>query len=513
MAFVSTTAPNDVVLVKCNKVNFSVQTDRRPFEFSQKLLQLTFTSDPAVDDTLEFSYDGVTVFFTVKNPADDSGAQFSTNAGALALTDYLDLVADEIAANFDVINNFEVTRVSTNKIMLIVRNGFDPDFVIDDQLTNCTAIQTEQTNANYEPNLALYCGVEIYDILTGKWEVPLWHVLPAGEYGHATFDIHKDFDLGFHVPSTSTIGSSTFNMSQAYDNKDKFRIKYAEYYGEPATVKEIFIYNQEFVALNGGKGYFNRNVGWWYNYSPTKQWLTLQSTTKTISYDQPEWLYWIGREDPDVDVNVKVQATLANGTVETEITLPSTYTITYQSVYILTTQYKQLTLTLNPANPIKSYQVWLVEAGTSTKVSDVMTYVFDNTNLEYERFYLFGNSYAGCDVVRGTGKIATGAKYVSQLGSVPDVVEDSLRGEYFQFNKKQITTFKGSIGYKDKEEIEYLKDMLLSNDVRLIDTDRGVFLYLLVLSETVKIYKDDDDLYFLEWDYRYAFDDCAIDDI
>jgi len=512
MAFTGYSLPYDVVLAKCNKVEITLTTDRRPFEFSQKLLQFTFTASPAVDDTIGFTYGDITVLFTVKNPADDSGTQFSTNAGALPLTDYLDLVADEIAANFDVINNFEVTRVSTNRIILLPRFGYDHDFTIDDNLTNCTVIQTEQTNANYEPNLLIFLGVETYNPFIAKWAPPLWHVLTPDVSGAATFEIHKDFDLFFEAPRTQDIGSSTFHSATTYDNRKKFRLKYAEYYGEPAAVREIILNSQIFMALYGGKPYNGQPSSWWQVFQANDKFLSLQSTTKRISYNQPEWIYWIGKQDPSTTVEVVSQATFADGTVDSEVVQASTYVVNYQDTRKFTAQYKQLGYTLNPANPISSYQVWLREYG-GAQISEKMTYIIDNVVPEYEKYFLVGNSLSTYDVVRGTGKVLKEIKYQSQLASVPDTNENVHDyAEYFQYNKKQITTFQGSIGYRDKEYIEYLKEMMLSDGVRLIDMENQRFIHVLILSESVEFYKDDDDIFQLEFEYRYAFDDCANDE-
>lgn len=226
-------------------------------------------------------------------------------------------------------------------------------------------------------------------------------------------------------------------------------------------------------------------------------------------------MYWAWKEETETDAVIRSKVYFADGTDQTDD--KSVHSFEYRKIYKITTSLKQLGYTNDIANPIIKYEVWLVGQWLGGgDLSEKMTYIIDPKMMDYERFYAFGNSYGGVDVVRGTGKLVHNPKYSSKTASVYEVTGiandvNADKAQLFQYDKKETIYYKGSTGHHSLEYINYLKEILLSDDVRWIDIPKKNFLQILVTTTSVNLWKDDDDLYQLEWEYRFAFDDYSHD--
>lgn len=510
MAWTLETMPEDVSLVKSGPTYVVLDTDRDLYPYSSVVIDLVVTGTINVGEFFTFSYGDISITFTGANPADDSGVQLSTNAGALPIDEYADALAEEFRQNFEIARYFEISRSSgiSEHILIKPIDNFTNDFAQSNDMANVTASIIQTGTANFEKNLKIVLLVEEYDTFYSKYKKGKVHILEPVN-SRAAFNIAKDFDLQHDFPAASTINSSSFNWNVCANNFVKYRLRYAEQYGEPAEVRALTTNATEKFAVYGSREYPKRLNLWWNSFKASDKFLTLQPNNKRISYEQPEYLYWIARTDPSPAIEMRATATLADGSTVNTSPGASSYFTVYGQIYKFTTQYKQLGFTLDPLNPIVSYKVWMIDSVTTSVITEERNYIIDPKAMDYEKYYAFGNSLAGVETMRGTGKMVESPKYEWQEATLYDAYLGELSAKHsqtYQYNKKEIVTWAGSVGYHSKEYIESLKDALLSDDVRLIDIENKQFIEILVNKGSVNMPKDDDDLYSLEWEYRFAFE-------
>lgn len=504
MAFTFSDLPEDVELVGCSPVKVTLETDRKVNEFLYKRLRIIATFGSISDgDEFSFSYADLSFTFTFRTTADDSGNEIEIGLA----TSYATL-ATELLTNAGISENFKLI-VSGGDLQLEPLIGFDFDFDYTAAPASISLTEVFSPNSNYEPNLKILLISEFEEDST--WKILAKHLKTPGDDDRVNFDITNDFDLKYPFPIKNLLPStSIFVGTQTDIGFINYRLRWAEQYGDPPQTRKLFV-NKTFVALKGGISWLNRTENWWNIHSGNNKWLTLQPYEKRIGYDQPEFLYWIGKNIATVNFAVRVDYVLADGTTNGFILIDG-FDVEYGKIYYFPTNWRRLGLFSTSANPLVSYEFYMQDKN-STFVTQKMKYVIDPMYLDYERYYMFGNSWGGVDTLRGTGKVVSTAKYKWQEASNYEDINQASGNltQLLQYDKKEQLYFKGSIGHKDKEYITYLKEILISEEVRIADTVNGEYIPILVTSNSIDLYKDDDDLYFLNWEYKLAFEDCAHD--
>lgn len=510
MAIIDTILPEKVSQVKCNEVRVAASSNMI-VEPLVNNLRIRVDGSPSVGEELTFSYDGVTVTFTVAAQADDSGSQLSQQ-GALSLDDYVALLADELKKNWDVCLNFRVefdVSAALKYIRLFPRATSSLDWTFENGLTNFDVVDVVSSSSADVENGSIALLVEVYDQESAEYGNPLPHILPILiNYQPVVFDIRPDFNLRYHLPDRATIGIGGDFFNHAPDCYTKYRLRLGERQGAPPQVQALNIIDQEFFAIYGGRPTRESYQKWWQFFGKGKQFLTLQPLQKETTMEQPEWLYWIGRADHTL--LLRVETTAYDGT-ETTYTLSDGYDFELGVVAYIKTGFTQLGLTYDPANPIIAYTVYLVD-GADFIWSEKREYILDADCVKWERYFLFGNSLGGCDTLRATGKSEATINYEAQQAErilSQEVIENG-RGQYFQYNRSQRVSFEARVGYISKEQLLYLHELLLSEEAWMIDVDTEEFIPIVISPGSVDFFKDGQDLYTLTFNYEYAFEDCAI---
>lgn len=510
MAIIRTEGLERVCLVKCNPVVFRILSNLPVSEHPLNYLRLVITDNPEVDQTIEWSYNGVSVSFTFKNAADNSGVELSRQ-GSLSLSQYTDKLASEIEKNYEVYNNFNIypeSFGSTHYVNIFPRYSNDFEFTTESNANGMAFEPILTSSSDYRLNPSIALLVEIYNQESEEYDRPLAHILPilvSNEF--VEFDIQSDFNLSYHLPDPVTIGVGGDYLNGCTKNWTRFKLKYSERFGAVPQVQSLISHDFEFWAIHGGQSFLTQFRDWWAYYESNEKFLTLQPFPKVVTFDQPEYLYWLVRRT-DV-ISLRVVATTRDQT-ETEYLL-SNFEAEFGQVIYLKTGFTQLGLTIDPANPVVSYTVQLLDSKLDP-ISELIRYNLTAECLAWERYFLFGNSIAGCDTVRGTGKVQVRVSHQSQSGS-RIVSKSSIRegqGRDFLFNRRGRVRVDGRIGYKSRAYILYLRELLLADECWEIDVNSQQFIPLIIDDRTVRLIKDDQDLYSLEWSYQYAFEECAL---
>ena len=509
MAIINTDLPEDVSLIRSTvqvKLTSNLQVEASAFDH----VLIAVAGDPTAGQTLELSYSDVSETFTVQNVADDSGNTLSRQ-NAMALAEYADQLVVEFNRNYLILINFVVSRETTGGVEYVKiypRKG-GSTWTVADNLANLTATIQSFTNPNAPDNPGVLLLVEVYDQENAAYNDPLPHVLPIlSNNEQVIFDIQKDFDLRHFLPPASTIGMGGDYIMACTDNWTKYRLRWAEQEGRPAVVNGLDE-DQERFAIYGGNAFLLQYSDFWTFFKNNRRFLTSQPNTKTITVEQPEYLYWVGRTTSD-DVFVRVTATQRSGSITTYDR--GGITVLYGEVICIKAGFKQLNLPELVDDPIVSYQVGVYYSSNDQAISELFTYKIDGTCGEFTRFYLFGNSLGGCDTVRATGKFITNLEIATQQASriVTEEVIEEGRGQDFDYNRRLRAVYEGSVGYKNYEYILYLQDLLQSPEVWMVDVSRQLYSPIQVDAGNIRLAKDGEDLYSLSFRYRHAWEDNSL---
>lgn len=508
MAIINTDLPEDVSLVRSPlqvKLTSNLQVEPAAFDH----VKIAVAGSPTVGQTLRLQYGDIDETFTVQTVSDGTGNTIS-QPGALSLAEYAALLAEEFSKNYPLFFNFVITAVteaSVEYVKIYPRVG-DYEWTVTDGLTNLTANLIDYTNPIAPVNPGVVLLVEIYNPATGTYNDPLPHVLPIlSNNEELVFEIQKDFDLRHQLPPTNTIGISGDYLQYCTDNVTQYRTRWAEQQGRPAVVGGMTADAVKY-AIFGGNAFLLRYSDFWTFWKTNQRFLTSQPGTREVTIDQPEYLYWVGRTDSPILINIRATATQRSGTVTTYDRGSST--VALGQVVLLKAGYMQLNLPDIPSDPIVSYTVDLRSGGL--KISESITYNIIGNCGEFTRYYLFGNSLGGCDTVRATGKFVTSLNITTQQASrivTAEVLEEG-RGQDFDYDRTVRAQYEGSVGYKSLEYILYLQDLLQSPEVWMVDVTRQLFSPIQVDAGTIQLAKDGEDLYSLSFRYRHAWEDDSL---
>lgn len=507
MAITSITFPEEVSLAR-SPVLVQAASNMPVAEKSANRLRWTVSGSPAVGESVTIAYGDVSVTLGVLAVADDSGYTISQQ-GALTVENYARLLATELNRNYDLYANFEIKYIFQNGVHRVVfdpRGSTELTWTHTETLSNISIDAFAPTNSSYSPNPAILLLVEIYDQLTASYNSRYAHVLPVLErYSQVDFDIMSDFNLGPALPPANTIGSGGDYIIECADNWAKFRIFYAEQSGSPPSAKALAGGDTEFYALYGGNDYYNQYNPFWAFWLENGKFLTAAPRLQYVTYEQPVWLYWVGRAGSR-DVAIHVQAYHRSG-AESQYTRDS-YAEQFGQVIAIKAGFYQLQLPEDDADPITRYEVWL--KSDSEAVSEAFEFKVVGNCGEFTRYFLFANSLGGCDTVRTTGKHTTRLETTTQSGAriVTSATAPAGLGQDFDYNRRSRVTYEGSLGYKDAEYVAYLQDMLNAPAAWLVDVSQERFNAIQILAETIELLKDGEDLYTLRFRYRHAWQEA-----
>lgn len=499
-----------VLLTKCHPVKVELESTKSAIQFTERYLALEFSGNNVIGEDFTIIVDSLTLTIPVVASADSTGNEISVR-GAETLNTYRDNVINELLNNYYICLYFTLSSFTgahgESSIKFIPRD-INVTMSISEAMTDTTAELVETANGDYEENFSIALIVEHLDTsdnVTDQFE----HLLPVLDDDTVEFDIQKDFSLSYERPMEDALTTSTTYHGICTKPIQKFQMKWAEYYGNPATFQGLADNSTIYFALYGGRSWLNRNESWYTAFLAAEKFLTYQSRSKEVTFDQPEFLYFFLDASTNRDLELFISYTLQNDTFGTET--KSLGTVSANSLIWLKVGLEYLNITVPPSNPIKSYEIRVRDVtGTTTDISETFSFTVTLDQTDYSRFFLFGNSLGGCDVVRGTGKVKSMATY-SKTESLQDAESDDQVGGVLVLNKRQQSTYSGSLGFKDEFYIKQLQELLLSDQVWEIDIENGEYIPLVVDTSSVELFQDDDDLYKMRWEYRHAFFECALE--
>lgn len=208
-------------------------------------------------------------------------------------------------------------------------------------------------------------------------------------------------------------------------------------------------------------------VGYSENYFSTYQltarkFLTNQPNDKIVGNKQTEYLSFLMNINP-MPSAVRLRIEIDNSTTSTVMTVVNP---PFMSIVLFPINIENL------FGECKCLKVWLSDQDNN-RISEVRQYYIDNTERKQERAIIFSNSLGGWDTLRLTGEANENIKVTQNTLSVEKSAFqptrlDSLRVISTEADKEIIV----STGYferKIKDNLAYLEEILLSEDIYLND--------------------------------------------
>lgn len=327
----------------------------------------------------------------------------------------------------------------------------------------------------------------------------------------AWLNISPAFDMEITPPDPDSIApeQQTF-VRQQPKHWAKYELHFEDQFGIPAEIPETLKEAGPFFALKGGlpmdivlepsilqQGTAGMLLHIW-NADPYVDKALLRPALK----EQPQWMYFFLVEE--IDLSIQLGITYKDGT--TDVVEIQGLTTMPQGVNYIPTGWDQLDIS-DHADPEKEVDRWLVGV-VSNLGALLFTQIYQLYPHQEHRHYLaMETGLGGIESVPFWGLrqySVDSSRETTRLARTPWTTVQS--GEYESLNTTANQKFKGRTGYVPKEYLNHIRQ-LICGELWLIDTQGPRFIKIVADQNSFRnLYQEDDDLFALEFDYRYAFD-------
>ena len=263
----------------------------------------------------------------------------------------------------------------------------------------------------------------------------------------------------------------------------------------------------EFIAVMGGLSrealnYWNeQDHAYWDDSDNQKRFLTWAPRKKLTSTTQLERLFFIALSGSRVSLIPYIEVVFDdNSTMSYPLAA-----IALSDISIIELQVGYSELHLDAIQPIKnvvSWKVWLVNG--SEPISEVFEFDLDPREREYDRQFIFRNSFGWYDTALFTGKIESDLEYDRSEGyMVTEVVETVYNTPDKALQNIESQTYNGTTGWLKAEIIEWLRDLFLSKEIYEI-IDGRCYPVIITVKKVIKC-KDMDDKLQLNIEYSRSY--------
>lgn len=320
--------------------------------------------------------------------------------------------------------------------------------------------------------------------------------LEPDQDGKCEFYVQRAF-RGIFDPSPPQLG-----QSQITRLTDRIRV-YRNYYGDvydqladPSSYGE----SDRFLCLFGGlsREAFADLADFFTDYLPThKKFMSWQPTTKTVHFDQEEYLNFFVYDLYIRTVTLKIKAYYDDDTTQ-ETTTKSNPSVLYGhllSVPLGPTE--SGALGIDTGKNLVKYDAWLIDQDQNV-ISEVRTYVIDLYKKPSTRYFMFLGSLGSFETIRATGlgkRMASFDREIVQKHISADYSSSDSQFEVMNPSKQIDHEF--STGFVSKDEADYFQDMLLTT--QFYDITSGKRVPLRILTDSAPIATDRDNKYYVRF--------------
>lgn len=462
-------------------------------------------------------YGGNTLTFIVSNDDPDSGYNLPSGY-SLSFDDWIALVLTRLQGNYFLKRDFNLDIYATGGTKYIRFSAKYPGTAYN--LSTDTANQITETGHAMAVFNQLTAGTDKTARPNFKIMIEVWMWLPDGSdaerLSQAFADVDEDGNCVYDISGTLTDGLSAYGFDRPSlampaaeicpNTSRRYYLQVAEVYGDQQVIRAVTATTTK-MALYGS--FSKRMVEQllfpdYFITGEIVKFLDQELSVKQTRIKQPEFLTFCNFIAPDTAVSMRVVVTFTDNTTD-QIADPYSFVDVplYQKLYF-PAGYSQLNLgLLNPAKTVASWTVTLVNGG-GTALTETKTYVMDYTYRPYGRYLLYQNSFGGYISNFTYGKASLEYELTLKSSDITPVGGFKLiNGE--QINFDQLSTDKISLvtGFTSRRSLLVYRDFILSVDKFLVD--KGVALPIGILSDSIKLYKDGDNLYSQTFDITFLY--------
>ncbi|HOW26163.1 MAG TPA: hypothetical protein PK711_10895 [Bacteroidales bacterium] len=481
---------------------------------AKMVLQLT-GPDETTGHGFTLSFNDHTLGFTLASSPDESGLQLMVASGGITLQEWGNLLVEGLRSNYHLVSNFHISGSyqGSYKITLeSIEPSADYSLTLSDSTVTTLSVESNRQGATpvVRENFKIVGRVYIVNTPGELTFLAEEQITPDAE-GKAQFDFAQY--LLVEIADSSRFLFPQVISDFIFDRSDQIRrfvVQFCESYTGLYHRLQITWSTDTYVTVGGidfaqmakyiqeGSSYFDMLQ---YN----KDFLTWRPQSKKIWIRQPEMLHFLIWYDDTSWLAQRIRITYSDNSTFTFTQYTYSPINKYDIVEVVCTYAKLdlISLPESQGKTIHKYEVWLEDNGV--QVSRTMEFILDRTVYPNQRFFIFRNSLGGYDSIRCTGETIkqTDIARFTVERIIPDFsVMDPPRRQLFARETQKYST---NTGFITKLESEYLRDFFLSSEIYEFIENR---LYpVMVLSTSLKVHKDNDYLYYREFEYARAYED------
>lgn len=497
----------------------SVKTDG-----TQAVVVLDFSGGGAAADenfSLEWSAAGSQITFTFKASPNNSGNQLPSYVSG-TVTDWLDSVVTYLNYNYMLSRDFSVYKTGPGAetiTILAIAEGVDYSLTVANNVASMVvSTNTAGVDEELQDNFQIIADVYVQDTYASTntdYAIKASLGLVPDASGNVVFHINEI--LMAHIAGYFPIyGLSASEIAAGHFKK--FKIRYAEYYGSPATHKRVTT-SDEYVVMRGGMKFMDWPDNYFYEtWLPAeKKFLTWKTGIRKVITSQQEFLSFLNYSATSTTLTMKVKMYYTDGTNSTATGHTETG-VNDKEIYVFPVGYTEMAIdTLKTAGKtVSKYEVY-IEDQAGVIISETVTYMLDSNTYFNRRVLYYENSLGGIDSLICTGKRED--NIVVQRMMTERIMEDYWdmdnavdHGEVENYSNTFTFEYILSSGYKNKKAaVTEMIELLIST---VIKEDRdGEWVPVILKKDSFKLYKDDEDKYFVEFEYADAFENVGYSEL
>ena len=504
--------PQTIIFAQ-NPVRYQVDLDDGPGgdpppSPKKSIIEIAFSDiDANVDHALVIRFLGLEKTFTLKtDPAD----AYSLPAAAIDSTvvDWTTQFYESLQKNGDIVKNYLISLSEDGLTITLEAYQADASYdmtVISNDITGLTMSTTTGGGGSTSYDGVGMMVLDAAGLLLGQ------DLKPINSTGIIKIEISDYLASQFAdlaEPRFVLQGSGNFIFSYN-DLVIKYRV--AVGYHVPGLVY-ISLYDNYHWAIAGGLSreamvYWNTVGGGFWNHADNKKrfhsWAPMVKKTSRTNHQS---LYFFSQYADVTEYHLMIQPYLSVESTDV-IDLSHIHSSLQYIVLEFMVGYTQVDFeSLCPAQSVVKYDIWL-EDQNGRVLTEVRTYVLDDTYHEYSREFVFKNSFGVFDYYRFTGIGEKNLEYDRDAISLDAIeVETPYNAPDRQIKILELQAFKLSSGWVDLPSLDYLREFLLSPEIYEI-LDEVPYRCLVSSKKTSKYKVDGEYLYSLEFEYERAYRD------